>query len=107
LDFGFPISYFPFRILAWWPVICVGDGCGDPGAGCGRETRQSVSGRIVGRVEDEEETVDLTRMRAAMTAERQMGRASQSFGWGKTAFQLVESPPDGLAAREHISVPLC
>jgi hypothetical protein len=88
-------------------VIRLGDGCANPGASCGGETRQTVLEEILLRFEEEEEAPDLTRVRAAMSAERQMGRASQSFGRRKAAFQHVESPPDGVAAREHISIPLC
>jgi len=87
-------------------AIRVYNGCGDAGAGCGREARQGDVGDIVLAFEDEEEAVDLPRMRATMTTEQEMAPATQAFGGREAAFQQVERPPGSLAARVHIRSPL-
>jgi hypothetical protein len=87
-------------------LFAVDDGCGDAGPGCGREPRQGNVGEIVLAFEDEEEAVDLPRMRATMTTKCEMAPATKPFGWREAALQHVESPPGCLAAREHLRFPL-
>ena len=61
-------------------TVVISNRRGDAGARCGGEGRQPNVGGAVLVCEDEVESVDLPRMRAAMTAQQQMGPATQTLG---------------------------